>query len=386
MKIGIVCFPTYGGSGAVAGELAKGLANRGHQIRMISYSLPFRLKKFTKNIIFHEVDTLNYPPFPSPPYVLSLASQIIEICREDTLDVLHLHYAIPHTTSAFLARCVLGATSPVLITTLHGTDITLVGSHPSYYPITKFSIEQSDGITCVSEYLKNTTRNVFHSDGEIKVIYNFVDIEKFRPQSLQELKKSYCRDGEKMLMHISNFRPVKRIEDVIDIFFRINKDVESQLLLIGDGEERKGALQKACDLRIRDRIHFLGKQDNVEDLIPMADLLLLPSADESFGLVALEALSCGVPVIGTDRGGLPEVVTHGLCGFLHPVGDVEAMAASATRALTDEHLMEKLRNEARKRAAEHFDERVIIPRYEAFYEHIIAEKSAKKESAQCPMI
>lgn len=378
MKIGIVCFPTYGGSGAVAGELAKGLAERDHEIHMISYSLPFRLKSFTKNIVFHEVDTMNYPPFPSPPYVLSLASQIIEICRDYKLDVLHLHYAIPHTTSAFLAKCILGQQSPVLITTLHGTDITLVGSHPSYFPITKFSIEQSDGITSVSGYLKETTEKVFNLEKNIEVIYNFIDTEKFSPSIKEDLKRLFSPNGEKLLMHISNFRPVKRVQDVVKIFSNVQKVVSSKLLLIGDGEERPSVIKMACEEGMRENVIFLGKQDNVEDLIPIADLLLLPSQDESFGLVALEAMSSGVPVVGTSVGGLPEVVADGITGFLHPVADIEGMTSSVLKLLNNEDLMDRFSEMSRKRAEELFDNKKIIPQYEKFYKRIIQMKSQQR--------
>ncbi len=374
MKIGIVCFPTYGGSGAVAGELARCLAMRDHEIHMISYALPFRLKSFTRNIIFHEVDTLSYPPFQWPPYVLSLASQIIDISKEYSLDLIHLHYAIPHTASAFLARCVLGKDAPALVTTLHGTDITLVGSHPSYYPITKFSIEQSDGITSVSQYLKKTTEEVFHIRKDIEVIYNFIDIERFSPRQITS-DKSCCFSphGEKVLLHISNYRPVKRVYDVLAIFAGVSKEIDARLLLIGDGEDRPGVLQKACELKLRNKVIFLGKQDNVEDLIPAADLFLLPSAEESFGLAALEAMSCGVPVIGTTRGGIPEVVEDGVSGYLHPLGAVQDMADSALRLLTDDPLMAGFRAKARERAVKHFDERIIIARYEQFYRKIIEQ-------------
>lgn len=372
MKIGIVCFPTYGGSGAVAGELARCLAMRDHEIHMISYALPFRLKSFTRNIVFHEVDTLSYPPFQWPPYVLSLASQIIDISKEYSLDLIHLHYAIPHTASAFLARCVMGKDAPALVTTLHGTDITLVGSHPSYYPITKFSIEQSDGITSVSQYLKNKTEEVFHIQKDIEVIYNFIDIERFSPKRITpETGCCFSPHGEKLLLHISNFRPVKRIQDVLAIFEGVSKEIDARLILIGDGEERPGMLQKACELKLRDKVIFLGKQDNVEDLIPSADLFLLPSAEESFGLAALEAMSCGVPVIGTTRGGIPEVVEDGISGYLHPLGAVQDMTKSALRLLTDDQLMANFRAKARERAVTKFDEKIIISRYEEFYNKII---------------
>ncbi|MDQ7825489.1 MAG: N-acetyl-alpha-D-glucosaminyl L-malate synthase BshA [Candidatus Eremiobacteraeota bacterium] len=371
MKIGIVCFPTYGGSGAVAGELARGLALRGHEIHIISYALPFRLKSFTKNVFFHEVDTQNYPPFPSPPYVLSLASRIIEICMEYSLDVLHLHYAIPHTTSAFLARCVMGKRSPALITTLHGTDITLVGSHPSYYPITKFSIEESDGITSVSSYLKKTTEEVFGIRKPIEVIHNFIDTGRFSPGMSREIRQLLCGSAGKVLIHISNFRPVKRLADVVQVFARVAAEVDAKLLLVGDGEERPAIHRMVGDMGIRDRVLFLGKQDNVEELIATADLMLFPSENESFGLAALEALSCGVPVVGSTAGGLVEVVEHGLCGYLHPVGDVESMARSCLSLLGDSAKMEAFREKARERALSHFDERIIIPHYENFYRSVI---------------
>jgi len=379
MKIGIVCFPTYGGSGAVAGELAKCLAMRDHEIHMISYAIPFRLKSFTRNIVFHEVDTLSYPPFQWPPYVLSLASQIIEISKEYSLDLIHLHYAIPHTASAFLAKCVMGNDAPALVTTLHGTDITLVGSHPSYYPITQFCIEQSDGITSVSQYLKDTTEEVFTIRKDIEVIYNFIDIERFSPRNATpETGCCFKPHGERLLLHISNYRPVKRVYDVLSIFEGVSREVDARLILIGDGEDRPGMLQKACELKLRDKIVFLGKQDNVEDLIPAADLFLLPSAEESFGLAALEAMSCGVPVIGSTRGGIPEVVEDGVSGFLHPLGDVKSMTESALRLLTDDCLMARFRAKARERAVRHFDEKIVIARYEQFYRDTIEKVRANR--------
>ena len=377
MRIGKVCFPTYGGSGAVAGELAKGLAERGHSIHVISYELPFRLRTFTKNILFHEVTTEVVAPIHFPPYALSLASRIIEISNEYSLDVLHLHYAIPHATSGYLARCILGEKSPVLVTTLHGTDITLVGSHASFYPITKFSIEQSDGVTAVSNYLKQKTSEVFHIEKDVEVIYNFVDIEQFCPRDSEELKCTFCEEGVKILMHISNFRPVKRVADVVDIFYRVQQVVNSKLILIGDGEERTAALKRACEMGLRDKVVFLGKQDNVEELIPLADVFLFPSADESFGLAALEALSCGVPVVASSSGGLPEVVEDGICGFLHPMGKVDEMADSVITLLRDDGLMQKFRKNARSRAVDHFNRSSIVPRYERFYEKILTMKGRR---------
>ena len=377
MRIGKVCFPTYGGSGAVAGELAKGLAERGHMIHIISSELPFRLKTFTRNIVFHEVSSQIFAPITVPQYVLSLASRIIEICQEYAIEVLHLHYAVPHATSGFLARSIMGDKSPVLITTLHGTDITLVGSHPSFFPITKFSIEQSDGVTSVSNYLKRTTHEVFTIEKDIRVIYNFIDTEKYVPRTAEDLKCNFCSREEKVLMHISNFRPVKRVMDVVDIFYEVQKEVNCRLVLIGDGEDRAAAIRSAWNRGLSDRVIFLGKQDNVEDLIPMADVFLFPSANESFGLAALEALSCGVPVVGTRSGGLPEVVEDGRCGYLHPVGAVKEMAASVIELLNNRERMEEFRSNARNRAVENFNQKTIITHYERYYEEVVNAKRAK---------
>ncbi|MDH4221988.1 MAG: N-acetyl-alpha-D-glucosaminyl L-malate synthase BshA [candidate division Zixibacteria bacterium] len=371
MHIGITCYPVAGGSGVVATELGIELAKRGHQIHFITYSPPFRLQRFIENIYYHEVEVSNYPLFRFPPYTMSLACRMAEISKQWHVDLLHVHYAIPHATAAFLARSILKKESPKVVTTLHGTDITLVGMDKSFYGITQFSIEESDGITAVSEFLKKITLSEFNLNKDIEMIPNFVDTERFKPSMDKRQRKQFARDEEKILMHISNFRPVKRTEDVIKIFKLINEEIPSKLILIGDGPDLSKVLLLSKELEIEDRVISLGGQDYVENLLPLADLFLLPSEQESFGLVALEAMSCGLPVIATNVGGLPEVVSDGIDGYLLPLGDVRSMAEKGIELLSSENRLRNFKENCRKKAVERFDSRLIVPLYEEYYEKVI---------------
>ncbi|HVP35544.1 MAG TPA: N-acetyl-alpha-D-glucosaminyl L-malate synthase BshA [Terriglobales bacterium] len=375
MHIGVTCYPVPGGSGVVATELGIELAKRGHQVHFITYSPPFRLQRFIENLYYHQVEVSNYPLFKFPPYTLSLACKMAEIAEFWALDLLHAHYAIPHATAAFLAKSILKEQSPKLITTLHGTDITLVGADKSFCGITKFSIEESDGVTAVSNFLKKRTNEEFGLKSEIEMIPNFVESERFTPKQDKARRRQFAKDEERVLMHISNFRPVKRVEDIIKIFHLIDKKIPSKLVLIGDGPELSKALSLSKELGIEDKIISLGGQDYVENLLPLADLFLLPSDQESFGLVALEAMSCGVPVIATRTGGLPEVVIDGENGFLGPLGDIEFMAQKGIELLSDENQLTKFRENCRRRAVEKFDSKLIVPRYEEYYKKVIGYRS-----------
>ncbi|MFW6202441.1 MAG: N-acetyl-alpha-D-glucosaminyl L-malate synthase BshA, partial [Gemmatimonadota bacterium] len=338
LKIGITCYPVYGGSGAVATELGIQLARRGHEVHFISYAHPFRLPYFQERIYFHEVEVPSYPLFDYPPYSLALAVQMHGAAVRHELDLLHVHYAIPHATSAWIAREMLdGRTGPRIITTLHGTDITLVGQDPSYREMTCFSIRKSDGLTAVSSYLRDETVARFDVPADqIEVIPNFVDLEKFRRDREPCHRDKLAPPDERILMHISNFRPVKRVADVVRVFARVAERIPSRLVLIGDGPDRGRVQQTAEDEGVADRVVHLGKQESVAELLACADLFLLPSESEAFGLVALEAMACGVPVVATRVGGVSEVVPHGVAGELHPVGDIDAMAGSAVELLTDD--------------------------------------------------
>ena len=371
MKIGITCYPTYGGSGIVATELGKELADRGHEIHFISYALPMRLNTARANIQFHEVEVTNYPLFDHPPYTLALATKMAEVSEVYGLDLLHCHYAIPHSVSAFLAKSMLPGRRLPVVTTLHGTDITLVGSDRSYLPITRFSIDQSDGVTAVSHYLKEATINVLGVKNSIEVIYNFVNCDKYKPSTNKDLKDYFAPDGQKILIHVSNFRAVKRPVDVVDIFVRVQKQIPAVLLMVGDGPERSNAEWAARHSGVERKVHFLGKQDNIEDLIGISDLLLLPSETESFGLVALEAMACEVPVVASRVGGLPEVVTDGEEGFLVEPKDVGKMAERSLAILADESNRREMGKRARKKADAHFCSNRIIGSYEAFYRKVL---------------
>jgi N-acetyl-alpha-D-glucosaminyl L-malate synthase BshA len=379
MKIGITCYPTYGGSGVVATELGKALALRGHEIHFISYAMPTRLNGFVDNIFYHEVEINNYPLFEFPLYSIALASKMVEVTKFHDLDLLHAHYAIPHATSAYLAREILKSESDnardiKFITTLHGTDITLTGLEPSFLPTMKFSIEKSDGVTAVSKFLRDKTQQQYKIEKDIEVIPNFIDIEKYKRQVDEKtgcFKKNFAPNGEKILIHTSNFRALKRVQDVIKVFNEVRKKVDTKLILIGDGPERSECEILARELGISEDIKFMGKQDALVELLSVADIFLIPSQSESFGLSALEAMSCGVPVISSSVGGLPELNHHGDTGYIAEIGDVERMAKYAIELLTNEKRYEKMSINARKRAEE-FSEDIIVPLYERYYEKIIS--------------
>ncbi len=374
MKIGITCYPTYGGSGAVATELGIQLADRGHEVHFISYAQPFRLTTFHDRLFYHEVDIHTYPLFEYPPYSLSLAVQIHAVAKQHDLDLLHAHYAIPHATAAWTAKEMLrheGRDLPIA-TTLHGTDITLVGQDPSFWSITKFSLERSDGLTAVSRFLKDETLQAFDCPSfDVQVIPNFVDPAVYDRTRYECHKSTLAPRGEKIVMHISNFRKVKRIADVVRVFARIRQRLPARLVLVGDGPERNTATEVAEELGISEDVSFLGKLETVAELLACADLLLLPSEQESFGLVALEAMCSGTPVVGTSGSGISEVVENGRTGFLHSVGDVEAMAASGIRLLEDPSLWLAFSVAGRGRAVAEFSIDQVVPEYEAFYERVI---------------
>ncbi|MFT4664469.1 MAG: N-acetyl-alpha-D-glucosaminyl L-malate synthase BshA [Polaribacter sp.] len=379
MKIGIVCYPTYGGSGVVATELGKGLARRGHQVHFITYRQPARLTSFQENIYYHEVSSADYPLFEYPPYDTALASKLVAVVKYEKLDLLHVHYAIPHATVAYMAKKILlqeGRYIPV-ITTLHGTDITLVGSNSAFAPVVSFSINKSDGVTAVSEDLRKQTYDTFKIDREIEVIYNFIDFDRFRKTNKDHFKKAIAPNGEKILVHTSNFRKVKRVQDVIYTFQKVYEKVPCKLLLIGDGPERQNLEALCREIGLCHEIRFLGKQDAVEELLAVSDLFILPSASESFGLAALEAMACEIPVISTNVGGLPEINIHGETGYLSDVGDVESMAAHAISLLMDEEKLLTFSANALKQA-ERFDIEHILPKYEAYYEKVLKEAIASK--------
>jgi L-malate glycosyltransferase len=380
MKIGITCYPTYGGSGVVATELGIELAHRGHEIHFISYSQPFRLTTLHDNIRYHEVTVSQYPLFEYPPYDLALATRMAEVAEIYDLDLLHVHYAIPHSVSAMLARQMLAsATFPrhlPYVTTLHGTDITLVGQDPSYLPVTRFSIEESDGVTSISNYLRERTVQEFAVRKPIEVIYNFVNCDLYtRPKDVSSERSIFAEPEEKILVHLSNFRPVKRIGDVIEVFARVHKEVPSRLIMIGDGPERSPAEWQVRRLGLLNKVYFLGKQDNVHEKLAISDLMLLPSQLESFGLAALEAMACEVPTVATNVGGLPEVIEDGKNGILANVGDVDAMAKRAIELLSDEKRLREMGKLARFEAQSRFCSTKIIPQYERFYQRVLERAS-----------
>ena len=382
MRIGITCYPTYGGSGVVATELGLELAQRGHQVHFISYSQPIRLTEPQPNIHYHEVEVSRYPLFEYPPYDLALATRMAEVAEIYDLDLLHVHYAIPHSVSAMLARQMLGCDHArnrrhlPYVTTLHGTDITLVGADPSYLPITRFSIDQSDGVTSISNYLKQRTLEVFDVRTPIEVIPNFVNCDLYeRTPEVMQRRSEYARAGEKILVHLSNFRPVKRIPDVIEIFDRVQKRVPSRLLMIGDGPERSRAEWLAVNKGIHNKVEFLGKQDRIHEKLGVADVMLLPSQLESFGLAALEAMACEVVPIATNEGGVPEVIDHGKTGFLAAVGDVETMANYAIEVLSDDAKLKQMGEAARASAQARFCASKIIPLYEKHYRAVLDRSS-----------
>ncbi len=373
MKIGIVCYPTYGGSGVVATELGKALAKVGHQVHFITYSQPSRLDFFNENIYYHEVSISSYPLFQYLPYESALASKIVDVVTNEQLDLLHVHYAIPHASAAYLAKQILkskGIHIP-FITTLHGTDITLVGKDPSFEPVVTFSINESDGVTAVSESLRNETYEEFEIVNNIEVIPNFIDLERFKKLRKDHFKIAICPNGEKLLMHTSNFRKVKRIEDIVQVFYRVNQKIPSKLLLVGDGPERTGIEMLCRELGVQQDVRFLGKLDVIEEVLSLADLFFLTSEKESFGLAALEAMACEVPIISSDAGGITEVNIHGVTGYVSKVGDVEDMAKNAISLLEDDEKLNQFKHNALERAKV-FDIENILPLYERYYEKITA--------------
>jgi len=356
----------------VATELGIQLAEKGHEVHFVTYAQPFRLRQFKERIFFHEVEMEHYPLFEHPPYTLALAVALHDAAQTHELDLLHVHYAIPHATSAWIAGEMLAEERLPVVTTLHGTDITLVGLHPSFHRITQFAILKSDGITAVSEFLKEETARDFDVPAErIDVIPNFIDTRLYRPDREPCHRAALAPDGEPILMHVSNFRPGKRVTDVIEVFARVNREAPSRLVMVGDGPERPFARERALQLDVADRVLFLGKHDSVEELLSCADVFLLTSDAESFGLAALEAMACGAPVVGSNAGGIVEVVPNGEAGFLHAVGDVDGMAESALRLLKDEDFAKTIRENARAVAIERFSSEKIVPRYEALYQRVI---------------
>lgn len=372
MKIGIVCYPTYGGSGVVATELGIGLAKRGHEIHFITYKRPARLSSFQENVYYHEVTDADYPLFEYTPYDTALTSKLVDVVRYEDLDLLHVHYAIPHAAVGYMAKKILlshGKYVPV-VTTLHGTDITLVGINPSFAPVVEFSINKSDGVTAVSQGLKDRTLSNFELTREIEVIYNFIDFERFSRLNKDHFKKAIAPKGERIITHVSNFRKVKRVDQVIQIFKQIREIIPSKLLLIGDGPERQALEKLSRQLNLGEDIRFLGKQAAVEELLAVSDLFLLPSMEESFGLAALEAMACEVPVVSSNVGGLPEVNIHGETGFLTATGEVEEMARYSIQILSNDETLNRFRANALAQA-KRFDISNILPKYEAYYQHIL---------------
>lgn len=373
MRIGIVCYPSVGGSGIVATELAKQLALRGHEIHIISSEMPFRLTTFQENIYFHRVETPAYPLFKEPPYLLTLANKLVEVHRLVGLDLIHAHYAIPHATAAYLAREMLGPKGPKIVTTLHGTDITLMGADPSFTEIIAFSINQSDAVTAVSHSLRDDTYKNLPVTREIDVVPNFLACSEWRRTDAASLRRRLAGDGEKIILHISNFRKVKRVGDVVQTFARVAEAMPAKLLMIGDGPEAKACCDLVNDMGLKDQVRFMGSQESVVPLLSAADLFLLPSVQESFGLAALEAMACGVPVIASDVGGLPEVVVEGETGFLCPMGDVEAMASRAIELLQDPDRHHTFAAAAVDRVREKFCAARVVPQYEAVYRRVMEQ-------------
>lgn len=372
MKIGIVCYPTFGGSGVVATELGKALADNGHQVHFITYSQPARLDFFSANLFYHEVSVSKYPLFDYPPYELALASKLVDVVRFEKLDLLHVHYAIPHASAAFMAKQILATYNihiPV-VTTLHGTDITLVGKDLTYKPVVTFSINQSDGVTAVSQNLKEDTYKHFDITNEIRVIPNFIDLNRFNLKEKAHFKLAIAPNNERIIIHTSNFRKVKRTSDVIRIFQKIQQTIPSKLLMVGDGPERVYDEKLCRDLGITDHVRFLGKQDAVEEILSVSDLFLMPSESESFGLAALEAMACKVPVISTNAGGLPELNINGFTGYMDNVGDVDAMADHAISVLENDATLTSFKQNALNRAKE-FDLSLILPVYEDYYKEVM---------------
>ncbi len=374
MKIGVVCYPTYGGSGVIATELGKAMARAGHEIHFISYAQPARLDAFTENVYFHEVNSIKYPLFEHEPYVLALASKLVDVVQYEKLEILHIHYAIPHATAAFLAQSILrekGINIP-FVTTLHGTDITIVGKDATFEPVVSFSINHSDGVTAVSESLKSDTLKHFHVGKEIKVIPNFIDFTRFKYSPKDHFKTAIAPNGEKILVHTSNFRKVKRIDHVIEIFAKVRAAIPSKLLLVGDGPERRNAEMLCRELNVTEDVRFLGKQDAIEEILSVSDLFLMPSETESFGLAALEAMACRVPVVSSNTGGIPEVNVEGVTGFLRCYKDVQGMADAAISLLGNDELLSRMKEQAYQHAL-NFDIQEIMPQYIEFYKQFLVK-------------
>ena len=372
MKIGIVCYPTYGGSGVIATELGIELAKRGHQVHFITYAQPMRLDRFQDNIFYHEVEQPHYPLFEFPLYSLALAGKIIDVVRYEQLDIVHVHYAIPHAISGYLAKEILKNEKNVqLVTTLHGTDITLIGLEPTFLPLVKFSLDQSDAVTAVSKFLADKTLSGFKTLHEPIVIPNFVDTKLYYRMECTKIRSQIAPNGEKILMHVSNFRPVKRILDTIYIAHDILKTMPIKLVLVGDGPDRAEAERVSRELEIHEHVRFLGKQNALPEILSIADIFLMPSQSESFGLAALEARACGVPVIGTNLGGIPEVITHSENGYIAELGDIKRMAKYAIDLLNHPRKWSEFSLKARQRAVEVYDISLIVPQYEALYESLV---------------
>lgn len=373
LKIGITCYPSLGGSGVVATELGKLLAEQGHEVHFITHSVPFRLGKFHKNIFYHEVEVNDYYVFKFPPYDLSLASKMAQVAKMEKLDLLHVHYAVPHAVCAFLAKEMVGSDLKV-ITTLHGTDITVLGQDESLSDLISLAIERSDAVTAVSNDLIRETRELLHIEKHIDLTYNFVDKRVYYPRDVSVLRRDYVKPDEKLLIHISNFRPVKRIGDVVDVFAKVNEKVASRLLFVGEGPELSKTICKVKELGLTDRVIFAGKQDDVAQVISLADVMLLPSEKESFGLVALEAMACGVPTVGSNAGGIPELVTHGTTGYLADIGDTRQMAEYVVRLLQDPDLYKAMSEACLDRARRTFCNDLITAQYEQIYYRVLGRK------------
>ncbi len=373
MKIGVVCYPTFGGSGVVATELGLELAARGHDVHFVSYDPPARYRCPSERVTFHEVETPSYPLFRYPPYLLSMASTMADVAENEKLDLFHVHYAIPHTISACIAREILGRSGMPIVTTLHGTDITIVGRRREYFRVVKFALESSSGVTAVSRSLAEETREAFEFEGGIEVIPNFIEADRYRPEFSPDVRERFASPSEKLVVHISNFRPVKNVPDVVKVFARVSAELPARLVLVGDGPEAAACRELARELGIEERVRFLGETPDVAPLLACADLFLLPSSQESFGLAALEAMACGTPVIATDVGGIPEVVAAGETGELFKPGDIEAMSAAAASILSDGPRVERMRAASRARAVERFSAEKVVPMYEAFYEKVLGQ-------------
>jgi len=379
MRIGITCYPVYGGSGVVATELGQALAGRGHEIHFIAYSLPFRLSQVTENIYFHEVSVNRYPLFDFPPYALSLTSKMVDVAKYEKLDLLHVHYAIPHATSAVLARDILKQQSRriPIVTTLHGTDITIVGQDASYTPVVTYSINASDGVTAVSNFLRKETYDAFEIKVPIEVIPNFIDTKNFYRLKKKHFRGAICEADQKVIVHVSNFRRVKNVSHVVKTFHRIlQAGIPAKLLLVGDGPDRSNVEQLSRDLGIQENVRFLGKQDPIQEILSISDLFLLTSGSEAFGLAPLEAMACNVPVVCSDIGGLPELVEGSGAGYLCPVGNIDAFAESSIKILTDEQLHAQMSEQAREYVIRNFDTQTIVSMYEDYYKKVLAETSS----------